>query len=50
MRDIIEGPPGEDDARPPVLRRLGWFVALALAGMGATAAVAYALRALLGLE
>ena len=37
-------------AQPPLWRRLAWFVALALAGLAATAAVAYALRALLGLE
>ncbi|WP_300574627.1 hypothetical protein [Phenylobacterium sp.] len=50
MRDIIEGPPEADAPRPPLARRLAWFIALALAGMAATGAVAYALRALLGLE
>ncbi|WGM40499.1 hypothetical protein [Caulobacter sp. NIBR1757] len=49
MRDIIEGPPGEDDAPPPWGKRLIWFVGLALAGSAATAVVAYALRALLKL-
>lgn len=49
MRDIIEGPPGEDDAPAPWRSRLMWFVGLALAGTTATAAVAYALRALLKL-
>lgn len=50
MPDIIEGPPEAGAAQPPLWRRLAWFVALAFAGLAATAAVAYALRALLGLE
>ncbi|MDP1874432.1 hypothetical protein [Phenylobacterium sp.] len=50
MRDIIEGPPDSEAPRPPLARRLAWFVALALGGMAATGAVAYVLRALLGLE
>ncbi len=50
MRDIIEGPPGEGEAKRPLVRRLAWFAALVLAGLGATAGVAYALRALLSLE
>ena len=49
MPDIIEGPPDADAPRAPLARRLAWFVALALAGCLAVAAVAYALRALLGL-
>jgi hypothetical protein len=46
---IIEpqGPPGPDDPPPPVLNRLLWFVGLALAATLATAAAAYALKALL---
>ncbi|HMO44069.1 MAG TPA: hypothetical protein PKB04_12285 [Phenylobacterium sp.] len=50
MRDIIEGPPDEGEPRPPVWRRLAWFAGLALAGLAATAAVAYAPRAMLGLN
>ena len=49
MPDIIEGPPPPDAPRRPLGRRLGWFVGLALLGSLATAAVAYALRALLWL-
>ncbi|MDB5472444.1 MAG: hypothetical protein JWR84_4004 [Caulobacter sp.] len=49
MRDIIEGPPGEDDAPLPWRIRLMWFAGLAVAGSAATAVVAYALRALLKL-
>ena len=47
MRAIIEGPPGEGDAVPPLWKRLAWFAGLAVAGSGATAAVAYLLKALL---
>lgn len=50
MRDIIEGPPETEAPKPPLVRRLAWFIALAVAGMAVTGAVAYALRALLGLE
>lgn len=50
MPDIIEGPPKADAPPTPLARRLAWFIALALGGMAATGAVAYALRALLGLE
>ena len=46
MPAIIEGPPDADDGRP-VWRKLAWFVGLAAAGAAATAAVAYALRALI---
>ena len=49
MRDIIEGPPEAGSPPPPLWRRLAWFAALALAGLLATAAAAYALRAMLGL-
>lgn len=49
MRDIIEGPPEENEPPTPWPRRLLWFAGLALAGTTATAIVAYALRALLKL-
>ena len=38
-------PPGAPP--PPLMRRLMWFAGLALAGVAATAGVAYALHALL---
>jgi hypothetical protein len=49
-RDIIEpqGPPGPEEPPPPLARRLGWFVGLALASAAAVALAAYALRVLLG--
>ena len=47
MRFTIEGPPRDGDPPPPLRSRLLWFVALWIAGLGATAAVAYLLRALL---
>ncbi len=47
MRPIIEGPPEEGDPQRPLAQRLLWFVALAIAGAGATALVAYSLRALI---
>ena len=47
MKVTIEPPPGEDEPLPPLYRRLGWFLGLALASAAATAVVAYALRALL---
>lgn len=37
----------DDDGQAPLGRRLAWFAALWLAGLAATAAVAYGLRALL---
>jgi hypothetical protein len=46
MRAIIEPPP-EDAPAGPLWRRLAWFFGLAVAGSATTAAVAYALRALL---
>ena len=49
MPDIIEGPPDADEPRAPLGHRLIWFVGLAVAGSLAVAAVAYALRAMLGL-
>lgn len=47
MPPIIEGPPEEGDARPPLGQRLVWFVVLWVGGLAAVAAVAYALRALI---
>ncbi|WP_374469301.1 hypothetical protein [Phenylobacterium sp.] len=47
MPDIIEPPPAPGHAASPLWKRLAWFVGLAVAGAGATAAVAYALRAVL---
>jgi hypothetical protein len=49
MPAIIEpvGPPPPGEAPPPLAMRLVWFAALTLAGIGATAAVAYGLRWLL---
>ena len=46
---IIEpqGPPDADAPPGPLHRRLAWFVGLALAAAGATALVAYGLKALL---
>ena len=46
MPDIIEGPPEPGEPQTP-LRRLAWFVGLAIAASTATAAVAYAMKALL---
>ena len=47
MRDIIEGPPEPGDPLPPLGRRLLWFAALATLSLGAVAAVAYTLRAMI---
>lgn len=47
MRAIIEPPPEPGAPLAPLWKRLGWFFALALGAMLTTAAVAYALRALL---
>ena len=47
MRAIIEPPPEPGAPLGPLWKRLGWFFGLAMGAMLATAAVAYALRALL---
>ena len=47
MRAIIEPPPEPGAPLAPLWKRLGWFFGLAIAAMVGTAAVAYALRALL---
>jgi hypothetical protein len=47
MPPIIEGPPEEGEARPPLGKKLLWFVALWFGGLIAVAAAAYALRALI---
>jgi hypothetical protein len=47
MRAIIERPPEPGAPLAPLWKRLSWFFGLALAAMLSTAAVAYALRALL---
>jgi hypothetical protein len=47
MAPIIDGPPRPGDPPRPVLRRVGWFVAIAAASALATAIVAYGLEALL---
>ena len=47
MRAIIERPPEPGAPLAPLWRRLSWFFGLAVAAALATAAVAYALRALL---
>jgi uncharacterized protein involved in exopolysaccharide biosynthesis len=47
MRAIIEPPPEPGAPLAPLWRRLGWFFGLAFAALIVTAAVAYALRALL---
>jgi len=47
MPAIIEPPPGPDEVQPPLWKRLGWFLGIALVSTGATAVVAYALKALL---
>jgi hypothetical protein len=44
--DPVPAPPA-DAAKPPLARRLAWFVSLALGGVLATAVAAYGLRALL---
>ncbi len=49
MADPIKpvGPPAEGERPAPLMRRLIWFVALALAGLIAVAGVSYLLRAIL---
>jgi Protein of unknown function (DUF2474) len=47
MPPIIEGPPEEGDAPPPLGKRLVWFAVLWVGSLAAVAAVAYALRTLI---
>jgi hypothetical protein len=47
MPPIIEGPPGDGEAKRPLGKRLLWFAVLWLGSLAAVAAVAYALRALI---
>jgi hypothetical protein len=47
MAPLIDGPPDPADSPRPVIRRLGWFFAIAAASALATAIVAYGLEALL---
>ncbi|MES1198422.1 MAG: DUF2474 family protein [Pseudomonadota bacterium] len=47
MPRIIEGPPEPGEARPPLGRRLLWFVAIWVGSLVSVGAVAYALKAML---
>ncbi len=47
MRPIIEGPPEDGEAQPPLGKKLIWFAVIWVASLSAVAAVAYALRALI---
>ncbi len=47
MKVTIEPPPEGDEPLPPLHRRLGWFLGIALASAVGVAVVAYALKALL---
>ena len=47
MRAIIDPPPEAGAPLGPLWKRLGWFFGLAIGAASATAAAAYALRALL---
>jgi len=47
MLPTIEGPPEEGEARRPLGNRLVWFVVLWVGSLGAVAAIAYALRAVI---
>jgi hypothetical protein len=47
MRDIIERPPGPEEALPPLWKRLAWFAGLAITGAASCAVIAYALKLLL---
>jgi len=48
VRDLFTpAPPPETGDEPPLGRKLWWFFGLCLAGSGAVAVMAYALRSLL---
>lgn len=47
MPPIIEGPPEEGEAPRPLGKRVLWFVVLWIGSLGAVAAVAYVLRAMI---
>ena len=47
MPTIIEGPPEPGAPERPLWRKLAWFVGLAAASGAATAAVAYAMKAVI---
>jgi len=47
MKGIIEPPPEDGRPLPPLHRRLGWFLGIALVSAIGVAVVAYALKALL---
>lgn len=47
MRAIIEPPPEAGTPLPPLWKRFGWFVGIAVSAGLSTAAVAYLLKALL---
>lgn len=47
MPPIIEGAPEPGDPPRPVLRRLGWFIGIAVGSALTTALAAYGLEALL---
>jgi hypothetical protein len=47
MPAIIKGPPAPGEPPRPLVRRIAWFLGLALCAGAATAAVALALEALL---
>jgi hypothetical protein len=47
MPAIIERPPEPDAPAPPLWRRLAWLAVIAAGASLTTAAIAYALRALL---
>lgn len=47
MPPIIDGPPEPGDAKPPLGKRVLWFVAIWIGSLIAVASVAYALRFLI---
>jgi len=47
MAPIIEGPPEPGEARPPLGRRLLWFVVIWVGSLVSVAGIAYALKAML---